>query len=443
MRVAFGWRGSADARRRLPCAAMLPARALPWLAVASLAAGTPAQDPAKLAARVNQALEDARPALLAHLEETTKRFARAGELALILLAATHDGVDPKDKRFAAAVAKLADARCDGTYDLALRLMVMEALPDFPDRKQIAATDAKALIACRDRNGAFGYGPSPGHWDLSNTQYGALGLRAAASLGVAIERSVWTKLADAIGDEQDNYGGWDYSEGGGSPYASMTAAGIAVMAICQQQLDADGDAPKWIEQKLARGWQWLARNDKCLGNPNERSSFYFHYGLERAAILCDVQKVGAHDWYARGATMLCDEQEKGGGWQSRVDHGGGPVLSKGRGEMVSTAFAVLFLRRKFQKQPGPITPRIVVLANLGQASKAEDVDACAQGLIARGKAAMPEVLHALRSELRTQRQAAAQALRALAGQDFGYDPARDPLQSRDQIHAAELWHLRNR
>jgi hypothetical protein len=112
-------------------------------------------------------------------------------------------------------------------------------------------------------------------------------------------------------------------------------------------------------------------------------------------------------------------------------------------MVPTAFAILFLRRKFQKVAGPITPRVVVFANLGPASNADDVDACAKGLIARGKAALPEVLHALRSEVRTQRQAAAAALRALAGQDFGYDPAQDPLHSRAQIHAAELWHLRNR
>lgn len=400
-------------------------------------------DLAKLAARVTQTLDDARPALLAHLAETTERPGRAGELALVLLAATHDGVDPKDKRFAAAVERLAAADCEGTYDLALRLMVMEALPDFPDRRVLAAADAKALLACRDRNGAFGYSANRGRWDLSNTQYGALGLRAAVAIGVPVARDVWSRLASAIGDEQDTYGGWDYEQGDGAAYASMTAAGIAVMAICQQQLAADGEAPKWIDQKLARGWQWFARNEKAIGDPGIRSSYYFHYGLERAAILCDVQKVGAIDWYAVGAKMLCDEQESGGGWTSGVDHGGGSHLTKGRGDMVPTAFAILFLRRKFQKVAGPITPRVVVFANLGPASKPDDVDACAKGLIARGKAALPEVLHHLRSEVRTQRQAAAQALRGLAGQDFGYDPAQDPLHSRAPIHAAELWYLRNR
>lgn len=417
--------------------------AKPKRAAAPAGAAAAAQDPAKLAERVAQALDDARPALLAHLQETTNRHNRAGELALILLAATHDGVDPKDKRFVAAVEELADAKPAGTYDLALRLMVMEALPDFPARKQLAAADAKELLACRDRNGAFGYNARPGRWDLSNTQYGALGLRAAAALGVAIERGVWSKLADAIGDEQDNYGGWDYDQGDGAAYASMTAAGIAVLAICKQQLEADGEAPKWIDQKLSRGWQWFARNPDVIGSATERSSFYFHYGLERAAILCDVQKVGEIDWYAVGARMLCEEQDDGGGWRSLVDHGGGITLTKGRGDMVPTAFAILFLRRKFQKVAGPITPRVVVLANLGSASKPEDVDACAKGLVARGKAAMPEILHALRSEIGPQRKAAAMALRALAGQDFGYDPAQDPQHSRDAIHAAELWYLRNR
>lgn len=415
----------------------------PKRAAAPAGAAAAEQQPAKLAERVTQALDDARPALLAHLEETAARPGRAGELALVLLAAVHDGVDPKDKRFAAAVEKLAAADAEGTYDLALRLMVMEAYPDFPDRARIAVADARLLLACRGRNGLFGYNPRPGRWDLSNTQYGALGLRAAAALGVPIERSVWNKIASAIGDEQDTYGGWDYEQGSGSAYASMTAAGIAVMAICQQQLAGSGDEPKWIDQRLARGWQWLARNEQAIGDPRVRSSYYFHYGLERAAILCDVQKVGAIDWYAVGAKMLCDEQDTGGGWNSGVDHGGGSHLTKGRGEMVPTAFAILFLRRKFQKVAGPITPRVVVFANLGPSSKAEDVDACAKGLIARGKPALPEVLHHMRSDVRTQRQAAAAALRGLAGQDFGYDPAQDPLHSRDQIHAAELWYLRNR
>jgi hypothetical protein len=142
-------------------------------------------------------------------------------------------------------------------------------------------------------------------------------------------------------------------------------------------------------------------------------------------------------------MLCASQDDGGGWRSISDMGSGITLTKGRGDMVPTAFAILFLRRKFQKLAGPITPRVLVFANLGPKSKPEDVEACAKDQIARGKAALPEILHMLCSEIGPRRQAAALALRALAGQDFGYDPARDPQQSRDAIHAAELWYLRNR
>ena len=62
---------------------------------------------------------------------------------------------------------------------------------------------------------------------------------------------------------------------------------------------------------------------------------------------------------------------------------------------------------------------------------------------RGKAAMPEVLAALRSEVGPQRRAAAAALATIAGESFGYDPAKDAEQNRDAVRAAELWYLRNR
>lgn len=413
--------------------------ALPW------AVARPAVAQSNLREVVNHALDAARPALLGHLRAASDPSNRPGELALILLAAAHDGLDRTNTIFDKAVQALAKAEPDETYDLALRLMVMEVVASFPEREATAKTDAKELLKHRHKSGTFGYGQSPGGWDLSNTQYAALGLRSARALGVEIERSVWAKLAAQIGDEQDAYGGFNYGrkQSGFDAYASMTAAGIAVLAICRQELASDGQGSKTLDGRIERGWKWFARHAEAIGAVKERWSFYFHYGLERAAILCDVEKVGDVDWYEKGARMLVDLQSPGGGWMSRHDGHPGGHLAEGRGDLVPTAFAVLFLRRKFQKVAGPVTPHVVTLANVGPMSKPADVDACAAELVRRGKAVLPQVLNALRSEIEPQRRAAAAALVGIVGDHFGYDPGLDAAGNRDAVRRAELWYLKNR
>ncbi|MBX3462731.1 MAG: hypothetical protein KF830_06145 [Planctomycetes bacterium] len=416
---------------------LLPLAAGGWL----LAAG-PVRAQEDLDADVRQALDKARPALLAHLREVSKPDARPGELALVLLAAVHDGVEAGDRTFDAAVERLAKAKPDQTYDLALRLTVLEALPTFPDRLALAKADTRQLLQCCGRSGGFGYSKADGGGDLSNTQYGALGLRAGAALGVDIERAVWQRLAEHTGGLQDAYGGFGYTRRlrlGNDATASMTAAGIAVLAICRQQLGARPE----LDRQIDRGWQWFAKKPQVVGEPRTPWCLYFHYGLERAAILTDVTTVAAADWYAAGARMLVQKQLPGGGWRSPADGHNGTQLDRGRGDSVPTAFAVLFLRRKFQKEVAAVTPHVVRLVNLGPRSPARDVDACAEQLVARGKPAVPEVLQALRSEVEPQRRAAAKALQGLAGSGFGYEPAGDAAANRDAIKAAELWWLRHR
>jgi hypothetical protein len=412
------------------------------LAGALLTAFSPAAAQDTLDADVRHALDNARPALLGHLREVAGG-SRHGELALVLLAAIHDGVDESDKVFAEAVRRLHKAHPDQTYDLALRLLVLEAMPSFPDREKIAAKDTKDLLGHRDRRGGFGYQEGANGWDLSNTQYGALGLRAGKALGADVDRAVWSQMAQEVGEQQDNYGGFGYGRGfrgDSDAYASMTAAGIAVLAICRQHLDKP---PKELDRRIERGWQWFARHADTIGSEKERWSFYFHYGLERAAILTDVVTVGADDWYRKGARMFVDRQLPGGGWKSVHDGYQGSSLDRGRGDGVPTAFAILFLRRKFQKDVGAVTAHIVRLVNIGPRSKDKDVELCAQQLAQQGKAVMPDVLQALRSDVEPQRRAAAAALSVIAGQSFGYDAAKDAAGNRGAVRAAELWYLRNR
>jgi len=417
--------------------------ALSWAAASTLMGAALAQD-AALDSRINQALELARPALTDHLKAASKGTQRVGELALLVLAGIHDGIPVSDSALQSAIKKLAKAKPDQTYDIALRLIVMEACPTFPGRSKTAKEDAALLLNHRCDKGTFQYFKRPSTWDLSNTQYGALGLRAAAAMGIKISRRVWSKLAKTIGGHQLVDGGFAYAPRGTGATASMTVAGIAVLAICREALgDSHRDAKK-LSSKLDRGWQWMAANKHTIGSIKEPWCFYYHYGLERAAILCDLKLVGGvTDWYAEGAAMLLDEQLSNGGWRSLKSGFGGHLLSGQRGQTVSTSFAILFLRRKFQKLVGPVTAQVVRLVNIGPASKQKDVDECARQLVKRGKEAMPDLLKALRSDVEPRRMAAAQALKQIAGEVFGFDARLDRDANRRAIRKAELWYLKNR
>jgi hypothetical protein len=415
-------------------------------AVTFAAVGTCSAQSADLRSQINDALEMARPALLGHLKASSRGARRAGELALLVLAGIHDGIPADEPALKSAIMKLSKARPHHTYDIALRLLVLEACPTFPDRMRIAKKDAALLLKHRSDEGAFQYEKRPATWDLSNTQYGALGLRAAKALGIKIPKIVWSKLAREVGDQQAPDGGFCYTRkrSGWDPYPSMTVAGIAVLAVCRQALGDQYARKKHVDKQINKAWTWMQANNKSIGSVKERWSYYYHYGLERAAILCDVEKVGGvTDWYSQGAAMFVEEQLSGGGWSSMRDGYPGHNLSNKRGHSVPTSFAILFLRRKFQKEVGPLTENIVRLVNIGPASKRKDIDECARQLVQRGKEAMPEVLKAMRSDVEPKRLAAAQALEQIAGGLFGFNAKVDRDKNRSAVRKAELWYLKNR
>ncbi|MEE2886389.1 MAG: hypothetical protein VX951_03045 [Planctomycetota bacterium] len=387
---------------------------------------------ADLATRVQAALAKSRSILINRLER-----AHNGELALLCLAAIHDEVPHDDKVLGKALRRLRQARLSRTYDLALRLMVAVECPTFPGRKQVVTQDQRRLMRHLRRGKGFGYDKEGRGWDLSNTQYAVLGLRAAASLGVVPTEKQWRQVVRAAISAQDENGGFGYVNHL-RPTESMTAAGIAVLQICSAQLGEKISASLGIKKRLDAAWKWVADHKGSIGDRKTDNCLYFHYGLERAAILSEVTEVDGKDWYSSGAEMLLRTQKRNGGWHSKPD------MVRGKGEdgvdSVSTSFAILYLRRKFKKtlEPGPVTigggPPIHLLPE--QATKAQ-ADAAVEAAVSRGWAALPQVLRALRSKFENRRAAGAKALIRITGSDFGYNPHRTPEQNREAVQKAEL------
>ena len=303
----------------------------------------PAQEASDdLEKRIAQALRRARPALLRALAHT-----QGNPLALVCLAGTHDGLGRDNAVFARAIRRLARLETSGTYAPALRLMVADSYSDFPDRNAVARRDLAVLLSHQSPKGGFGYVAGTSYQDLSNTQYAALGLRAAASLRLPIAEECWERLLAAVLAAQNEAGGFSYHSGETTDNASlsMTTAGLTVLEICSEHLPRQPARDQSVRAAITRGWLWVAQHEDRIGNRFIPNCFYAHWGVERAAILSNRERVGTIDWYARGAEMLLSTQRSDGDFRSSTDS---------HGKKAHTAFAVLFLRRKFARVRGPLT-----------------------------------------------------------------------------------------
>jgi hypothetical protein len=258
---------------------------------------------------------------------------RPGLRALVVYALLKSGVDDKHPVVEKLLARLAADRFDHTYDAALMLLVLQTLDPVRHRAWIAEL-ASNLLAYRTGAGEFGY--PGGHGDLSNTQYGALALRAAASAGVEIRAEVWTGIADAVLRHRTPEGGFDYAGGRDRSSGSMTVAGVGTLALCEEQLaNARALTPELASRyRRAReqGLHWLAQRFAVDRNPGSAAfTHYYLYGLERMGALAGIDRVGEHDWYREGAGYLLSTQLGDGSWA-------------GTFEREATPFALLFLRR---------------------------------------------------------------------------------------------------
>ena len=99
--------------------------------------------------------------------------------------------------------------------------------------------------------------------------------------------------------------------------------------------------------------WTVTRNAGPGAPNWH--YYYLYGLERAFVLAGRDLIGDKDWYLLGARYLVDAQKDDGRWSTGFM--GGALEYKGDGDVLDTAWAILFLKRA--TRPGkPILPPVV-------------------------------------------------------------------------------------
>jgi hypothetical protein len=209
-----------------------------------------------------------------------------------------------------------------------------------------------------RNGQWTYGclsdTEPGrasYGDNSNTQYGALGLRAVRKAGVEVPRTVWERAA-ANWIETVKSSGWGYRTDGKHRRFSMTAAGIGSLAICMEGLHGNRAGERIrAEPVIVDALEYLGKMLMTYGYKGQNT--YVFYGVERACRLTGTERFRSlnrsFDWYREGAEMLISGQESNGSWGGARTKKAGVVADYGA--PVDTAFAILFLEKATATVPG--------------------------------------------------------------------------------------------
>ena len=138
-----------------------------------------------------------------------------GQTALAVYALLASGDSPQDPRLLPAIDFLKKADLVGVYALAMRAQVWLLLPRTAETRALLKKDADALRAIMRKDGKhrglFDYVATGPTYSLSRSQYGVLGMWAAAQGGAEVSKDFWKIVEDAWIAKQLPDGGWQYKD----------------------------------------------------------------------------------------------------------------------------------------------------------------------------------------------------------------------------------------
>jgi hypothetical protein len=352
------------------------------LLAGSLAAQDPAGELAELQPGIDKAIDRGVQWLLRdQLRDGSWGYHQAmypsGTTALCAYTLIKSGLPPTHSAVRRALLYLEGIRPQETYAATCQILALLSSGDqsyLPRIQQIA----EDLIRWQ-QDGVWSYPRShagsrwdnvPGIRDLSNTQYAALGLRAAQQAGVKIPAEVWVQLAmqtqrfqekesavalpierGKTGSPKQEAAGFRYRNTDRQATGSMTAAGVAILQICKEMLGKrlDGPLEVAVQRGIELGINWLAVNFSVTKSHNGGWLYYYLYGLERVGGLLGTDRIGPHPWYLPGARELVKRQGRDGNWFADDNE-------------PDTCFAILFLKRATAARTGGADKRTLHVAD---------------------------------------------------------------------------------
>ncbi|AMV19751.1 HEAT repeat domain-containing protein [Planctomyces sp. SH-PL14] len=275
---------------------------------------------------------------------------------------------------------------EAIYTAGVDAMFVAELEDHDQRKELIEPIAKYLLAAQRENGSFDYmeGAAEGrntNGDTSVTQYGCLGLWAAARCEVEIEPGVWQKLIGwhAATVRPDGMVAYTPFPAPISVSPQMSVNSLASMHIAilflnppavTKLLSGTAPPPRPEVPKETKRYGFLepvplevakkkrpvvaTRSGTDLASQACQKVFqallpkikqpqftgnsvgYYLYSLERMAALSNRKDFDGYDWYQGGADLVIPLQGPSGIWSGQY------------GDIVETSFVMLFLVRATAK-----------------------------------------------------------------------------------------------
>jgi hypothetical protein len=264
-----------------------------------------------------------------------------GLSALVAQALLTAGVDPSHEKLSKTIRWVSKAEMTGTYPIALRACMYGMLND-PDTMGPLRRDVNWLIKASGGDGAYSYGSQlnsdSDEYDNSNSQLAVLGVWMGAQRGVEVPISYWRSVEQHWLNQQQPDGGFGYQvldlPARTKTYGSMTAAGLATLYICFDELRRNDYARctgSTAYRPAEDATAWLSRNFSVRNPCTNSWDFYWLYCVERVGLAGGVKYFGDNDWFADGVNFLLRTQLSEGNWlyDSAV---------------YQTAFSVMFLAR---------------------------------------------------------------------------------------------------
>ena len=230
-----------------------------------------------------------------------------------------------------------------TYSRSLRAQALAFHNRAEDRAVLAAGHALAdqRIASRARTATAS--PRPARrsrprrsWDNSNSQYGVLGVWAAAEAGLAVPGIYWTGVQSHWERTQLKTGGWDYGKATAGERHALDDVGRRQHALRRQRACSARSRP---DTQIARA-ALLRRacSSASTGSPRATTPshsrgnypYYTLYGMERAGLASGFKMFGQHDWFRVLAADTLKKQRRGRPLGRRGRHRRSPCSSSRAG-----------------------------------------------------------------------------------------------------------------
>lgn len=222
-----------------------------------------------------------------------------GRTALAVLALLEAGEPAQSEKILQAIRWMANTPAVGTYAMAARLMVWTRLPD--EYRGVAETELQRLLQnFSTEAGGWDYMPNPrvGYVDQSLTQFAMQAIADADRAGLDVPPRLVDMVRARFLSRQGSEGGWGYKDSENEPRGSMTAAGLATMALCERMRPGNERTREAVARSIDGAVRWLDEHFEPGQNPGvgDWQIYYWIHALERAGRATGLRRFRDRDWF---------------------------------------------------------------------------------------------------------------------------------------------------